>query len=353
MLSIDNSDFLRNLFTTKEFDFIDQMDSDMEFSSKMLYNEQKNRDLIVNLINNLNDAISYKHQNNESYDKEQEILQRAKTIFDIINDNISLLQANTEVTNSIKKGIIDLLVEIESDSQNVSQSKYMSEIADLKAKISVMNGGLSNVSARIEANNHAISSFLNNSYVQKFINDFSLNTNANPVNNEDEDKNNSQTTTYQSKHLREDSDVNVDYSSSQVVENNNILLVSEKNKKVYLPYSKEEVLEYLRQYPEQYSSFDDVVKKEFIFPSSNYLKHPVIARFREAYSLIRDREFKSVLDAFKFAMDVMFDYDLNPVIIAACKSQAQLERYLKCLDEKDLSKFTDFEIKFEISPLKK
>ena len=150
----------------------------------------------------------------------------------------------------------------------------------------------------------------------------------------------------------EKEDLSFDIPSEDIVENSNILLVSEKNKKVYLPYSKEEVLEYLKQYPDQYKSFSDVVKKEFIFSSDIYMKHPVIARFREAYSLIRDREAKSVLDAFKFAMEIMFKYDLTPVVIAACKSQAQLEHYLKCLADKELDKFTDFEIKFEVSPLK-
>lgn len=81
------------------------------------------------------------------------------------------------------------------------------------------------------------------------------------------------------------------------------------------------------------------------------MKHPVIARFREAYSLIRDRESKSVIDAFKYAFDIMFKYDLNPAIIAACKTQEQFENYLSCLDRKKLDEFKDFEIKFEINPL--
>ena len=51
-------------------------------------------------------------------------------------------------------------------------------------------------------------------------------------------------------------------------------------------------------------------------------------------------------------MDMMFHYDLNPTIIAACKSQDQLENYLECLKNKNLSDFKDFEIKFEIVPLK-
>ena len=78
----------------------------------------------------------------------------------------------------------------------------------------------------------------------------------------------------------------------------------------------------------------------------------MVARFREAYSLIRDRESKSIIDAFKFAVDIMFNYELNPVIIAACKTQEELEDYLSCLNRQKLDEFTAFEIKYEISPLK-
>ncbi len=135
-------------------------------------------------------------------------------------------------------------------------------------------------------------------------------------------------------------------------ESNSTLLISEKEKKVFLPYTKNEVLKYLEQYPGQYSSFKDVINKEFIFHFDFYMKHPVIARFREVYALIRDRESKSIFEAFKLAMDLMFNYDLNPAIIAACKSQEQLEDYLDCLDRKKLDQFNDFEIRFELSPLK-
>ena len=135
-------------------------------------------------------------------------------------------------------------------------------------------------------------------------------------------------------------------------EENDTLLVSERERKVYLPYSKKEVVEYLEQYPDQYRSFVDVVRQEFIFPIDFYLKHPAIARFRETYSLIRDRESKSIVEAFKLAMDTMFKYDLNPAIIAACKSEDQLEKYLDCLSKKKTNEFTDFKIQFDVTPLK-
>lgn len=134
--------------------------------------------------------------------------------------------------------------------------------------------------------------------------------------------------------------------------NNHMLLVSEKEKTVYLPYSTNEVMAYIEQYPEQYASFDDVVEKEFILPIDLYVKHPVISRFRETYALIRDRESKSMIEAFKLAMEVMFHYDLNPAIIAACKTQEQLEDYMDCLERKKLDDFKDFEIRFELMPFK-
>ena len=141
-------------------------------------------------------------------------------------------------------------------------------------------------------------------------------------------------------------------SSDDDIHDNNTLLISEKLQKVFLPYSVKEVMSYLEQYPKEYSSFSDVITKEFIFPYSYYSKHTVVSRFREAYSLIRDRESKSIIDAFKFAVDIMFNYELNPVIIAACKTQEELEDYLSCLNRQKLDEFTAFEIKYEISPLK-
>lgn len=81
------------------------------------------------------------------------------------------------------------------------------------------------------------------------------------------------------------------------------------------------------------------------------MHHPITARFREAYSLIRDREAKNAIEAFSYAMNLMFRYDLNPTIIAACKTQQQLENYISCLEKNILNEFNDFEIRFEITPM--
>lgn len=76
-----------------------------------------------------------------------------------------------------------------------------------------------------------------------------------------------------------------------------------------------------------------------------------MARFRETYALYRDREATSVLEAFKAAMKLAFNHELNPAIVAACKTKKQLSNYLLCLEENKTEDFTDFKIIYDINPI--
>lgn len=134
-------------------------------------------------------------------------------------------------------------------------------------------------------------------------------------------------------------------------EDNNILLISEYSQKVFLPYKKKELNEYLATFPNDYKTIDDVIEKEYILPLKYYISSPFFARFREAFSLSRDREAKPFWESLKYAFDLMFYNKLNPAIIAACKTQEQLTNYIDCLENDRLDNFTDFEIRFEISPI--
>ena len=136
------------------------------------------------------------------------------------------------------------------------------------------------------------------------------------------------------------------------IQNNNTLIISEKDNKVFLPYTVSEIQSYMEKYPKEYKTLEYVINKEFILPLDYYTKHPSLARFREAYSLIRDREAKSVFDALKYDLNIMFKYDLNPAIISACKTEEALNLYIECLGNKDLSKFNLFKIEFRLNPLK-
>lgn len=147
-------------------------------------------------------------------------------------------------------------------------------------------------------------------------------------------------------------EVNSSEIVDETIQDNNTLIISEKENKVFLPYTLSEIQSYMEAYPKEYKSLEYVVNKEFILPLDYYTKRPNLARFREAYSLIRDREAKSVFDALKYALNIMFKYDLNPAIISACKTEEALNFYIECLESKDLSKFDLFKIEFRLSPLK-
>ena len=46
----------------------------------------------------------------------------------------------------------------------------------------------------------------------------------------------------------------------------------------------------------------------------------------------------------------MFRYEINPAIIAACKTQSQFEIYLENMEKKTLENFKEFVIHFEMNP---
>ncbi len=135
------------------------------------------------------------------------------------------------------------------------------------------------------------------------------------------------------------------------LQDNLVLRVSEKNHIVELPYTKLEIESFLKKYPNDYKTPQDVIDKEFTGTYAMYNKHPIIARFREAYYLSRTKEMKSIIDSFNFAKNLMFKRDLNPTIIAAVKSEEQLQDYINCLENDRLEDFHHFSIIFEINPI--
>lgn len=137
------------------------------------------------------------------------------------------------------------------------------------------------------------------------------------------------------------------------IEDNLVLRISERDNKVYLPYTKAEVLKYLETYPKVFKDAASVVNREFITDLTFYTRHTFLARFREVFSLIRNREMKSFADALKRAFDLMFKYELNPALVAGLKSEAQLDSLLECLERNTLDEFKPFKIIFEINPAKK
>ncbi len=130
---------------------------------------------------------------------------------------------------------------------------------------------------------------------------------------------------------------------------NDTLIVSEKDQKAYLPYKYIDIEKKYENNKDKYISPQDVINKEYILPLNRF-KHSISSRFRETINLIINKENKSILKALDLAFELMFQYNLNPIIIAACRNLEELDIYLDCLEENELFDFRCFNIKFEVAP---
>lgn len=129
----------------------------------------------------------------------------------------------------------------------------------------------------------------------------------------------------------------------------NTLIISELQQKVFLPFTINNVKEILLSNRNEYTSIQNVIDKLYTKPIADY-KFPAIARFREAYKLIKDKEKGSTLKALGLGFELFFNYNLHPAIITACKSSDELDVYLACLEDNTLNDFHFFDIKYQIPP---
>lgn len=130
---------------------------------------------------------------------------------------------------------------------------------------------------------------------------------------------------------------------------NNVLIVSEKDQKAYLPFFYSDVKDIYNNSKNQYETIQDVVDNLYVVPLAKF-KNSAIARFRESFLLIKNKVKGSITKAIDLGLELMFRYDLNPIVIAACRNLDELDIYLDCLEENELNDFSCFEIKFEIMP---
>ena len=131
--------------------------------------------------------------------------------------------------------------------------------------------------------------------------------------------------------------------------NNKNLIISKRKNQIFLPYTVDEIDNYMRYYPGSYVSSSDVVKKEFTINYSALFKHQYRARFEETYNLMRNRENKGIIFSFINALRITLKRKLNPAIIAACKSKKELKRYLICLKRNELENFDEFNTIYELA----
>jgi len=132
------------------------------------------------------------------------------------------------------------------------------------------------------------------------------------------------------------------------LEDNNTLVISEEDGKVYLPYTKNEVKEDMSQ--SKGKKISELIEEKYILPLDRY-KNSMRARFREGYNLMYKKEGKSRKSAFFLGLELMFETNLHPAIISACKNLEELDIYLDCLEDNELEKFSCFKIIYKSLPV--
>lgn len=130
---------------------------------------------------------------------------------------------------------------------------------------------------------------------------------------------------------------------------NKTLLISEEKNRTFLPYTVKEICEKFDS--TKYSTIQDFINKEYTI-SNDYFRFPMFSRFNEGYKLVREKEHGTRKAAINLALELMFNFHLNPSIITACRNLEELNIYLDCLEENELNNFACFDIIYEVTPAK-
>ncbi|MDR0979419.1 MAG: hypothetical protein LBL91_05835 [Lachnospiraceae bacterium] len=283
-------------FEEKDFDFLDKYKNEYTNIKKTIEEQNKKRDIIFNILKT------------HTRTSDTELINKANDLILAINNNIRKLNNLITELENMENVVVNLFVEDNAGTE----MNYEKET--FKIKFSAYSSHLHNIKNEVLLNAIEIDKFLQS-------NNINIKTKREPIPEELEG-----------------------------IPESNKLIISENKQKVFLPYKRSELKAFYSKYKKEYDSYDDIIEKEYTYPIEYYTKHPTVARFREAYSLLRDKEMKSVFESLKFALDMMFCYDVNPAIISACNTKDDLILYLNCLEKKSLNEFNIFEIKFEVNP---
>lgn len=255
------------------------------------------------------------------------------TFSDDVNNFIS---DASEYLSKINKNIeiyTNLLEQLESIKNNLDTVKYNITVSE----ITKYNKELSSNTTQIMRNNVDIEKFIHSMSsidVSEYISIDALDKVTETV--EPEDTKKTTKTTRKRK------------STSKLADDT--LIISEIDGTVTLPYKVTDLKRILRKNPEKYTSLSDIILDQYTVPLSNY-KVSAVARFKEAYKLIMDREHGTKKEALKLAVELFSNYSLHPAIITACKNLNELDVYLSCLEFNELDDFRFFKIVYQSLPV--
>lgn len=282
-----------------------------------LVSQKQKLNVLLQILKNLNSTIQGTEDFSET-DKITNLLKDLKSNIDAIRNNITNIQNFTQSITTLSNGL-------KSSPENIDLPAVLRNfnqiIIDSKSDIQISNTNFNNL-------------------ILQYIKDTSIDVSeANTAAKEDTQNDNILDA------------IKNNPISDEEIKDNRVLLISEKRNKVFLPYYISDLKHALKS-NKTYRNLQDVIDKQYIVSLNKY-KNPPISRFREAYNLMRKKEKASISDSLDLALGLTFNSSLNPAIITACNNLEELESYLDCIELNELSKFEFFEIKYEISPMKK
>lgn len=316
-------------------------------------------DLLTSYIEDIKSNLENKKDIEEVKDLESEITEN------IVENNEELNTSSDSAKNVVK--------ELESTDNNLENSDSNADISDSSNPIPNLEDLLTNINNtnienlnidKLEANTITDEPLKEVSdEIEKEINTIDLPNNElktenNVEINEDNQESISKDDEFKTNYIPHNDNLSSD-DIDKKVENilkaevdNEDLIISEKRKTIYLTYKISELLHYVESYPNVYTSLRDVVNQEFVLPFNYFVKHPYKSRFSETYNIIRNREGKGFIQSVSYSVNVAKRNNLNPAVVAACKTQTELESYLYYLDSDNLKRFNFFNIIYEVNPLK-
>ena len=369
---ICNSNFLRDVFDKKYCEFLENTDNKKEELEKLLNVQNNKKNVIINSIYECDTYI----ENREIY---QKIILKVQ---DVMDESITKLTQLIENIKILNMAVIRLIVDKSSNTKYKVQ-ETMQTVCYIEDKVDEFLKNEKELNKKIKKDEKIIGKYLKNPHLIEEQKD--IETEFEDISNIDEEESvlkeeiniinecsddikegvekqeeildqkneEKQEPKTEEKRTRRRHGSAIDSDDflmmKEEFKENNTLLISEKEGKVYLPYNISQLKDYMQSYPDDYESYQDVVNSEFVLPLDIFMKNQSLARFKETYELIRNKELKSMVDAVRCSTKLMFKYDLNPAIIAACKTQNELDFYLECMESNNLSNFDCFDIKFDLN----
>lgn len=325
-MDLENTKDLRMFFSEENLIFLKNMNEELS-KIEMLLEKNQNKEEKYSLFLT---ALTTKDFSNTN----KEYFLDVKNIYDILEKNTALLKNLKSTLSTLSTKLLALVL---SDSSSTTPELVNEINNNLNHYIELLD----EMKTDFIQNNLSVNTFTSYHSTRLLLTTFDMDLGENLDESINLISPNSTT-----------SQINTSYSDMVGTNENKVLIISEKENKVYLPYKKTELKAYLSQYPTSYYSYKNVIEKEFILPLNYFMNNPSMARFRETYSLYRDREATSVMEALKKALSLAFKSELNPAVIAACKTKKQLNNFILCLDENKLNDFSDFEIIYDVKPQK-